>query len=261
MKKNLFFCSLLALAAACNPAAEDPAEIDAGSVRNVYQDAVGHPERFPDDLERDVTRKPAEILEFMQVKPGMKVLDLFSGGGYYTEIISRVVGDKGAVVAQTNKAYQAFASGQTTPRYADDRLANVSILMAENNELSLPANEFDVIMMVLSYHDIYFVNESSGWPKLDGPKLLAELYKGARPGGVLGIIDHSAAPGSPRETGGTTHRIDRDIVVREVEETGFKLEASSDLLRNTEDDYSRNVFEADLRGKTDRFVLRFRKPG
>ncbi len=254
----LLVASFALLFAACSgPEAENTAP---AANADIYSAAVSNPQRSAEDRERDVDRKPAAVLEFLGLKPGMRVLDLFSGGGYYTEILSNVVGAKGRVVAHTNKAYEGFAGEQTRVRYADNRLANVEILIAENNELKLAPGSFDAISMVLSFHDIYFVDAESGWPKLDGTKLLAELYRGARPGAILGIIDHSAAAGSPKETGGTTHRIDPAIVISEVEAAGFRLEARSDLLRNMQDDYSRNVFEPDLRGKTDRFVLRFRKP-
>lgn len=226
----------------------------------LYLNAVNHPARSASDKERDADREPAAVLEFLQISPGMTVLDMFSGGGYYTELLSRVVGDDGAVVAHSNLAYQSFAGDETRDRYSDNRLPNVSVLMAENNELELDAAAFDAILMVLSYHDIYYVDAANGWQRIDGPALLAELYRGTRPGGVLGIIDHAAAEGSPPETGGTTHRIDPAIVIREVEAAGFRLEAQSDVLRNEDDDYERSVFDADLRGKTDRFIMRFRKP-
>lgn len=266
MKSTFILAGSLLFLGACSPddtprerggsdtaavAAPDPA---------VYQRAVDSPERSDKDRERDAGRKPAAVLEFFGIRPGMTVLDLFSGGGYYTEIIARLVGSDGKVVAHSNEAYQRFAGDEVVLRYADNRLPNVEVLMAENNELELPAAEFDAILMILSYHDIYFASPNDGWPKIDGPKLLAELYAGAKPGAVLGIVDHYAEAGAPRETGGTTHRIDPSIVIAEVEAAGFKLDAKSDVLRNLSDDYNKNVFEEDLRGKTDRFVLRFVKP-
>ena len=254
---------LLLLVAACSPgerAADTSAEAGSTPDASVYRSAVDNPARSAADRERDAGRRPAEVLEFFGVRPGMTVLDLFSGGGYYTEILANVVGDDGRVVAQTNAAYQQFVGDEATNRYADDRLPNVEILLAENNELDLPAAEFDAILMILSYHDIYFVNAENGWPKIDGPKLLAELYEGAKPGAALGIVDHYAEAGSPPDTGNTTHRIDPQIVIDEVEAAGFRLDERSDMLRNTADDYSRNVFDDEVRGKTDRFVLRFVKP-
>jgi predicted methyltransferase len=115
-------------------------------------------------------------------------------------------------------------------------------------------------MLILSYHDIYYVDAANGWPKIEGPAFLAELKKGLKPGGILAVVDHYAAAGSPRETGGSLHRIDPQIVISELEALGFELAAKSDVLRNMEDDYSKGMFDPQVRGKTDRFVLKFRKP-
>lgn len=228
---------------------------------SLYADAVANPARTDADRGHDATRKPAGVLEFFAVAPGMTVLDLFSGGGYYTELLAHAVGDEGRVVAHSNEAYLGFVGDEFNSRYADNRLSNVDILMAENNALSLDADRFDAIIMVLSYHDLYYAAPQQGWSRIDAPKLLAELYKGLKPGGVLGVVDHYAEAGAPPETGGTLHRIDPGIVIMEMEAAGFALEAQSDLLRNIDDDHSKAVFDPGIRGKTDRFVLRFRKPG
>ena len=227
---------------------------------SIYELAVASPARTDADRERDAGRKPGQVLEFFGIAPGMTVLDMFSGGGYYTEMLSHIVGADGKVVAHTNAAYAGFVGDETVNRYADDRLANVEILLAENNELELPAAEFDSVMLILTYHDIYYVDVDNGWPQIDGAKFLAELKNGLKPGGMLAVVDHNAEAGSPRETGGTLHRIDRQIVIDELEAAGFVLEASSDVLRNSEDDYSKGVFDPGIRGKSDRFVLKFRKP-
>lgn len=238
--------------------------VDAASVTvspTHYADAVARSARATDDREQDAGRKPAEVLHFLGIKPGMRVLDLFAGGGYYTELLSYVVAPKGSVIAHTNSAYLGFVGERFNARLENNRLPNVEVLIAENNELELPAGELDAVLMILSYHDIYYVNPADGWTKIDGPRLLAELYQALKPGGVLGIVDHHAETGAPRETGGTVHRIDPGIVIAEVEAAGFTFEEKSEILRNMDDDYTRNVFDPAVRGKTDRFVLRFRRPG
>jgi predicted methyltransferase len=226
----------------------------------VYADALANPARPDADRERDAGRKPAEVLEFFGIAPEMAVLDMFSGGGYYTEIMSYVVGDQGTVVAQSNKPYLNYVGEEFELRHADNRLVNVDVLMAENNELLLEANQFDAVIMILSYHDIYHENPSIEWHLIDGPVFLAEIMKSLKPGGIVGIVDHAAAAGAPSETGGTIHRIDPALVIAEMQAAGFELEARSDILRNAGDDHQKSVFGPDIRGKTDRFVLRFRKP-
>ncbi len=256
---------LLALTACKQQPEPTAAEIEPASASkavgsSMYQDAVAHPDRRSTDRGRDAGRKPAEVLAFFGIEPGMTVLDLFSGGGYYSELISIVVGPEGKVVAHNNLAHLGFAGDEFEERYADGRLANVDVLMAENNELELPGEEFDAVTLMLSYHDFFYVDAENGWPKIDGPKLLAEIYKGMKPGAILGVVDHFAEAGSPRETGNSVHRIDPGIVISELEIAGFVLDGTSDILRNMDDDYSKSVFDPELRGKTDRFILRFRKP-
>ena len=255
--------AILALAACGDrspPPAPDESATPTADAVSVYESAVSHPDRTEADRERDAGRKPGDVLEFFGIEPGMTVLDMFSGGGYYTELLSRIVGPEGRVVAHTNSAYAGFVGDEATNRYADGRLANVDILLAENNELELREDEFDAIMLVLAYHDIYFADPANGWPKIDGPRFIAELRKGLKPGGMLAVVDHFAAAGSPRETGGTLHRIDPQIVIDELEAEGFVLEARSDVLRNMDDDHSKAMFDPEIRGKTDRFVMKFRLP-
>jgi predicted methyltransferase len=185
---------------------------------------------------------------------------MFSGGGYYSEILANVVGENGHVVAHSNKAYLQFVGEEFVARYAGGRLPNVDILMAENNKLRLDANQFDAIFMGLSFHDTYWVNPDGGWPEFDREQLNETLFKALKPGGILGITDHYAVKGSGSEAVPELHRIDKAVVISDLEAAGFELEAESDLLRNRNDDHSKSVFAPEIRGQSDRFVLRFRKP-
>jgi predicted methyltransferase len=227
---------------------------------SIYEAAVASPARPDSDRERDASRKPAEVLEFIGVNEGMTVLDLFTGGGYYAELLSAVVGDQGKVVAQTNQAYINFVGAEFDERFSSGKLPNVAVLKAENNALFLEPGTYDVIMLVLSFHDLYHVDPENGWEQIDGIAFLDELRKGLKPGGIVAIIDHSAIAGAPPETGNTLHRIDPELVIANMEAAGFDLEAQSDLLRNREDDLSKSAFDPEVRGRTDRFVMRFRKP-
>lgn len=227
---------------------------------SVYESALANTERPEADPARDAGRKPDQVLAFMGVAPGMSVLDMFSGGGYYTEIIANVVGEDGSVVAHSNKAYLQFVGEEFVARYAGGRLPNVDILMAENNKLRLDADSFDAILMGLSYHDTYWVNADLGWYEIDRSKLNAELYASLKSGGVLGVIDHYADENASQEAATELHRIKRSTVVADLEAAGFVLDAESDILRNADDDHSLGVFAPEIRGKTDRFILKFRKP-
>ena len=250
---------------ASEPAA-DPAPAAAATVEtaepaiSIYEAAVANEIRPAEDRASDDRRKPAKVLEFVGIEPGMTVLDLFSGSGWYAEIIAHVVGDGGHVIAHSNEAYKQFVGDSLAERFAAGRVPNAEILMAENNHLTLEENSLDAVMLGLSFHDIYNEDAENGWVLLDVPAFLAELKKGLKPGGIVAVVDHSAAAGAPPETGGTLHRIDPALVVADMEAAGFVFEATSDMLGNPDDDLTKSVFDEGIRGKTDRFVMRFRNP-
>ena len=269
MNRTLALAALLVLTVACSressapePAPAEPDDAAAAVTEvSVYAAAVASDQRPDADRASDANRKPAAVLEFFGIGPGDVVLEMWAGGGYYTEILSRVVGDTGKVYAHANTPILNFAGDAHTNRHAGGRLPNTEILIAENNELSLDADTFDAATIILNYHDLYWSSEQYGWAQIDVPVFLAELFKGIKPGGTLGVVDHRAAPGSPPETGNSLHRIDPAIVIAELEAAGFVLDGQSDVLANPGDDHSMNVFDPSIRGTTDRFVLRFRKPG
>lgn len=250
-----------AILTACGQATDEKQVAEpAAEPQSIYAAAVANDARLAQDRARDSARKPAEVLEFLGIAENMTVLDMFSGGGYYSEILASLVGAGGKVIAHSNEAYLAFVGEEFNARYEGNRLPNVEILMAENNELSLAPGSLDAIMLVLSYHDFFNDDAENGWPLIDVPALLQEFHNGLKPGGIVGVIDHYAEAGAPAETGNTLHRIDPAIVVAGMEAAGFVLEEQSDLLRNPDDDLGRTVFDPELRGKTDRFLMRFRKP-
>ena len=236
------------------------AALPASAGESIYTDALANEARPAADRERDAARQPADVLEFAGIKPGMTVLDLFSGGGYYSEIISVIVGDSGHVDAHSNVAYLGFVGDEFKDRHANDRLGNVSVMMAENNELELKPGRYDAVFLSLTFHDFY-LDSAEGWPRIDIDKLLAELLAGLKPGGTVTIIDHYADAGSSTDSANSLHRIDPAIVREAMRTAGFELDGQSDLLRNSLDDHSKSVFDPSLRGRTDRFMLRFRKPG
>jgi len=231
-----------------------------GSIDLAIADSLAGAGRIQSDLTHDPFRRPDLVLKFFEIKPGMTVLDLFSGGGYYTEIISRVVGEKGTVVAHNNAAYLAYASDDLKGRYADNRLPNVEQVTAEADQLELPENTFDAAVAMLTWHDFYYMDEENGWPAIDETALVGKLCKALKPGAVLGITDHVAAAGSdPDETAQALHRIDPQRIRDGLSGTCFAYEGEIEVLRNPQDDISQPMFAQGVRGRTDRIVYKFRR--
>ncbi len=270
MRKIIALLTLASVVAGCDrpaseaePAASEPEPAAAAVVEaevSTYAAAVASKTRPEADRTSDAGRKPEAVLEFFGIQPGDIVLEMWAGGGYYTELLAHVVGESGKVVAHANTPILGFAGEAHTNRHVDNRLPNTEVLLAENNELALEANSVDAVTIILNYHDLYWSSEKYGWELIDVPAFLAELYKGIKPGGTLGIVDHQAVSGSPAETGNTLHRIDSAIVIAELEGAGFVLDGESNVLANPEDDHTKGVFDPAIRGKTDRYVLRFTKP-
>ena len=270
MKKIIALLTLASVVAGCDrPASEpeaaasapEPAAAAVVEVEvSIYAAAVASATRPEADRESDAGRQPEAVLEFFGIQPDDVVLEMWAAGGYYTELLAHVVGESGKVIVHANTPVLKFAGEAHTMRHADNRLPNTEILFAENNTLTLEADSFDAATIVLNYHDLYWSSEEYGWEQIDVPVFLAEVYKGIKPGGTLGVVDHQAVSGSPAETGGTLHRIDSTIVIAELEGVGFVLDGESNALANPEDDQTKSVFDPEVRGKTDRYVLRFKKP-
>ncbi len=253
----LTLSAALALTACASNPANQASAVDSSAIRAAVQNS----ERLAEDRARDAGRKPEQVLNFFGIAPGMTVLDLYSGGGYYSELLSHVVGTGGSVHAHNNQAYLNYVAKTLEARYTPGRLANVQQMRAENNQLDLSANTYDAVLMILTYHDVYYVDEANGWPKLDGPKLLAEIYQGMKRGAVLGVVEHVASAQTPlTEAAQVLHRLDPERLRRDLEAAGFVLDASSDMLRNPQDNLSVGVFDQSIAGNTDRVVYRYLKP-
>jgi predicted methyltransferase len=223
--------------------------------------AVENSERLEEDRARDSSSKPDEVLEFLGLGPGMRVLDMNAATGYYTELLARVLGPTGHGIAHNHPgALAALAPASFERRYGNDRLPNVEQLFARHDEIDLPAGTLDAVLMSLVYHDTYWFDPGVDWGPVNQQAMLARLRAALRPGGTVGVIDHVAAAGTdPRESAMATHRIDPAIVRRDFAAAGFELVAESDLLRNAGDAHELGVFDERIRGETDRFVLRFRR--
>lgn len=226
----------------------------------VYAAALAAPGRLAKDRERDAARKPDQVFKFLEVKPGMAVLDVIAGGGYMTEYASWLVGPAGRVTAFNPKAFEGWVKDEVAVRYAGGRLGNVAPLWQDMASFSAPAAAYDAAIMVQNYHDVYWVNDKMGWTKVDGPRMLATIKAALKPGGAFGVVDHSALPGSGTGAAQELHRIEKAAVIADLEAAGFVYEGESAVLANPADDRSKGVFDPAVRGKTDQFVLRFRKP-
>ena len=222
--------------------------------------AVANPQRPAEDIKKDAGRKPDQVLSFFNIKPGMTVLDLFSGGGYYTEMLNSVVGEDGKVIAHTNEAYIPFSGEIYQKRYVDGRLAQAETIVAEADDLELKENSLDAAMLVLTWHDFLYADEKGGWHAIDEALLVDKLCKAMKPGGILGLIDHAAnSGGEPEQVAKDLHRIDPQVVRDTFAKSCFTLQAEAEFLRNGDDDHTLAVFNKSIRGKTDRFVFRFVK--
>lgn len=224
------------------------------SHENVFKKALRSEQRAQADRDRDEGRQPQKVMRFFGIEPGMTVLEVLSSGGYYTEVLSHRVGNTGKVIAQNNKFILEVLDGRFAKefnnRIAEQRLPNVSHYKKEFGEFDLD-NEVDVATVVLNYHDLY-----SSASKEKRMKILAQLKKALKAGGILGLIDMES---NAKEHNSKLHRVNQDHVKQELLEAGFTLDGEAEFLRNPNDDYSKMVFDPSVRGKTDRFVLRFKK--
>lgn len=229
-----------------------------GDINKAVAAAVANPQRPVEDIEKDANRKPAEVLSFFEIKPGMTVLDLFSGGGYYTEILNTLVGEEGHVIAHTNQAYIPFSGESYQKRYTNGRLAQTETIIAEADDLELEENSLDAAMLVLTWHDFLYADAENGWNSIDEDLLLNKLCTAMKPSAVLGLIDHVAnSGGDPAHVAEKLHRIDPQVVKDSIEESCFTLQGEANFLGNSKDDHTLTPFDKSIRGKTDRFVLKF----
>jgi predicted methyltransferase len=242
--------ALIAVPIAATPAVASPA----------IAAAVAAKDRNPDNVKLDEGRKPAQVLAFLGLRPGMKVVDLFGGNAYWAEIMAPVVGPKGHDTVweptqfyndKTKATFEAFAA----------KNPNVSIMVSPFEAPDLPKNYADLVILNDNYHDTYWQNDKYKIPEMDPNAFLKAVYESMKPGAVIGVIDHIANPNSDtRATVEKMHRIDPAVVKADFKRAGFVFVKSSDVLRNPGDDHSLLVFDPKVRGKTDRFVFVFKKP-
>ena len=251
----------------------------ASHAADIYDAAVQHAGRSADDLKRDQSEHPAELLRLTGIKSGMRVADVMAGGGYYSELLSYLVGPSGHVLLLNNTAYDKWSEGGWEKRLAGNRstaegipgsangatrgnrLPNVEHRTVDLQHLDLPDHSLDALLLIKVYHDFYWIDADpkATWPKMDAAVVLDQLTRVLKPGGVVLLEDHSAKAGTGSADAGTLHRIDEAYTVRDFEKRGFKLIGKSDLLRRPQDERTLVSYTSPGLGKTDRFVLVFRK--
>ncbi len=229
------------------PAADVPAYITA---------AIDSPARPAADRESDPARKPAQVMAFFGVKPGMQVADLWAGGGSTTELLARIVGPTGKVYSQNAPFPEKFKKAEMAwkGRLSEPGMGNVvEVTKAFDAPDLLPVapGTLDAVFINLNYHDLFDVGA-------DPDKFNAAVLAALKPGGVYGIVDNSAQAGSGTRDTNTLHRIDEAFVVKQVEHDGFKLVATSDVLRNPNDPRTQPFWK--IKHTQDRFILKFVKP-
>jgi predicted methyltransferase len=214
---------------------------------------TGRPEA---DKARDPDRKPAEMLAFAKVRPGETIVDFLPGKGYFTRLFSLAVGPRGAVYAVTPQVLLDRAKGRPLPPPVSGEPGrdNVHESVADSQSFGLP-KKASLVWTSQNYHDVHIWLGAAGTAALN-----KEVFDALKPGGRYVILDHAGASGLDDAGMAKMHRIDEALVKSEVIKAGFVLDGESDALRNPADPHSANVFDPSIRGRTDQFILRFRKP-
>jgi len=229
--------------------------VQAAAVPAYITAAIADSARPDSDRERDAQRKPAETLAFAGVKPGDQVLEIAPGKGYYTRLLSAIVGPKGKV---TVYLIGPLPKPGTPPPpvqaiAADPHYSNVTLIMQRLTEAK-PSAAFELAWTTQNYHDLHNV------PDLSMLAVNNAIFNALKPGGVYFVLDHAAEAGSGVRDTNTLHRIDEESVKNEVTSVGFRLAGESNILRNQADPHTGKVFEGPIQGHTDQFLLKFKKP-
>jgi predicted methyltransferase len=223
--------------------------------------AIASPARLSGDSDQDVWRNPEALLQFLGVRPGMRVIDFFAGDGYYTELLARAVEQRGTVIAYNNLAYAKFSEPRLTDRFRNNRLPNAHRLDQETSDLKLEPASLDAAIFIMAYHDLYWKPADASVAFGDPAAVLSRLYSALRPGGLVVVQDHVANPGGDAaQVVDALHRIDPEVVQRDFARAGFVLDGKNDAWRHGDDDHTKPSSDASVRHMTDQFVFRYKKP-
>jgi predicted methyltransferase len=255
--KRVLLSSTIALLVALPPLTARVADLT--DVPPAIAAAVADSHRPAEEVRLDILRQPARLLAFAGVKPGDVVADFMPGNGYFTRLLSKVAGPTGRVYAfipeeqVKNCPPREIAGSREIER--DPSYTNVTMMTDAVDRLAMP-RQLDVLWTAQNYHDLH--DTFMGPANIKGVN--QAFFNALKPGGVLIVIDHAAAAGSGLRDTETLHRIDPVTLRKEIEAAGFVFESQDNALANAADDHSRSVFDPLIRGKTDQFVFKFRKP-
>ncbi len=256
--RSLFAARLsLGLAALALASCTTMDSASADAIAADYAAALADPARPAAERALDSARLPAELLAFAQVAPGEKVGDYIMGGGYLTRILAAAVGPAGRVYAFQPAEFIAFRDQYGVDQRTVDAAYDNVVAVAGSAPAPVWPEPLDTIITVQNFHDLY--NQRA--PAETGRIAARNLFAALKPGGTMVVVDHSAAAGTGSTLSDSLHRIDKTTVIEAFTAAGFRLEAQSALYARPGDPRTTNVFDAAIRGQTDQFTLRFRKPG
>ena len=224
--------------------------------------------RLENDIDRDQRSKPQAVIPLLDLETGDRVVDIFAGGGYYTELLAAVVGAEGEAILHNNSGFEQWGVNGLTDRFASGRdPGNIVRHTRSGINLDLEANSLDGALIIMAYHDLYVVPKrynGEEYVPVGNPAnteyFLQQVFDALKPGGRFVVVDHSGDATMVHDVVADLHRIKEEFTRVEVEAAGFNFVDSTDALRNPEDDRSMIVFDLDVQGKTDRFVFAFEKP-
>ena len=216
--------------------------------------AIADTSRPATDTATDANRRPAETLAFAGVKPGMVVGEFFPGGGYFTRMLSDIVGPSGHVYGIENAGWTGAVKADQGI-LAGGKLANVSIESLPFGTVGFP-RPLDLVWVTQNYHDLKIAR----YGQVDTAAFNRAVFAALKPGGIFFVLDHEAPPGTDLTAIAKLHRIEKAQVIREVTAAGFKLEEEGTFLRRPGDDHSLSIFDKAIQGHTDQYALRFVKP-
>jgi predicted methyltransferase len=223
-----------------------------------FDEALKHAGRPADDLKRDAIDHPDVLLRLTGMKPGAVVADVLGADGYFSELSSYIVGPQGKVLLINNQAFEGF-SPDLPKRLEGNRLPNVVKQTVELDDMHLAPDSLDVVLLVKVYHDLYWVDSTGKWPKINVGSVLDQLHRALKRGGVLLLVDHSAVRGHGKNDAGSLHRVEQKFALKDFRAHGFRQVDQSEVLRRPDDPKDQITYKGPMVGQTDRFVLLLRK--